>query len=86
MRIYHDRSFGILAYEFLEYPQKGAMDYDTGVYTYARPERLLLYNSNAHVLLPLLILAYAFLVLMCWQELGETFCDSVGNDKTAPSN
>lgn len=71
VRLYYDRSFGILAYYFPDHPVKSGMDYQTGVYTYARPERLLLHNGKAHALLPLLILAYALLAFLCWQELKE---------------
>lgn len=86
VRVYFDSSFGVLAYEFLGSPDRVGMSYQTGVYMYATPETLIRHNRGAHIVLPLLILAYAFLVLMCWQELRETFCDSVGSDKTAPSN
>ncbi|NMF89990.1 hypothetical protein [Aromatoleum petrolei] len=62
------------------------MSYDTGVYMYARPEGLVRHNRGAHIFLPLLILAYAFLVLMCWQEKKEKL-DSIDNsDKALPSN
>ncbi len=86
VRVYFNSSFGVLAYEFLDSPARDGMSYDTGVYIYARPERLVRHNRGAHIFLPLLILAYAFLVLMCWQEINEKL-DSIDNsDKALPSN
>lgn len=86
VRVHFNDSFGVLAYEFLSSTNRAGMSYDTGVYMYATPKMLIRHNRGAHILLPLLILVYAFLVLMCWQELKEKFCDSADSDKTAPSN
>ena len=86
VRVYFNRSFGVLAYEFLFSPERAGMTYDTGVYMYARPEALIRHNRSAHILLPLLILAYAFLVVMCWQEISDKLGNTNGSDRTLPSN
>lgn len=86
VRVYFDSSFGVLAYDFLGSPERDGMSYDTGVYMYARPKALIRHNRSAHIFLPLLILAYAFLVLMCWQELKDKFCGQDGSDKTKSRN
>lgn len=86
VRVYFNDSFGVLAYEFLGNPDRAGMSYDTGVYMYATPKMLIRHNRGAHIILPLLISAYAFLVVMCWQELNDRFRDEGGSDISAPSD